>query len=578
MQVRSLCPDFLVNGLTGFFRSHHIKCDEEKPRCLRCARSGRTCEGYSHTLTAEYPETTNAMGHAGSRQLSDRHCWSQPIPGRSLRTECFESLEQLHFVQLGLELLVSDSFSAYGASAAVLQNLLPQLCFTVPSVCAAAAALGSVSDTRTSENNKPLHEKAHMTTNYQLALKRLRRDLSLQPQGAVPLILICLMLSMVEVMSEREEDALFHLAGASTLLLHRGNEYDSLHSAALGLEDGIQILCRTVDLQTSSYALGKPPELLPVAIPAALPDIVNLGSAHNILVQVAHSCYHFAQRVLGINYQSHPINVPILEQQSRLIAHLHTWLEHFEVHVLPALSTGLANPATTKSGSHALALRVTALSALTHISCALSPFESSYDAHEHHFQQIIADGVAIMSARHIESPSRRNGQRFTVGPGMIEPLFQTACKYRNPIHRPRALRLLSLAGREGPWDGRREAAVTSRIMALEEQDLGSTLLGQSSEGSNGHTSTTTQTNPPDGEHNAWKAGICEALRVNQIGIKSLPADDGSLNKVAVRFFRCRDMQQTLSFQCRHGDGENTHPQGCCSENPYWETWTEILDY
>lgn len=38
------------SGACGVCRERRIKCDETKPTCLKCTRSGRTCSGYSHGL------------------------------------------------------------------------------------------------------------------------------------------------------------------------------------------------------------------------------------------------------------------------------------------------------------------------------------------------------------------------------------------------------------------------------------------------------------------------------------------------------------------------------------------------
>lgn len=38
------------SGACGVCRERRIKCDETKPVCLKCTRSGRTCSGYAHGL------------------------------------------------------------------------------------------------------------------------------------------------------------------------------------------------------------------------------------------------------------------------------------------------------------------------------------------------------------------------------------------------------------------------------------------------------------------------------------------------------------------------------------------------
>ena len=263
---------------------------------------------------------------------------------------------------------------------------------------------------------------------------------------------------------------------------------------------------------------------------------------------------------------------------------------------------------------------MTALSALIHISCAVSPFESAYDAHDLHFQQIIADGEAILSARTDETDGftgRRNPQHFSVGPGIIEPLFQTAYKYRDPVHRRRAIHLLSIAGREGPWNGPREASITSRIMLLEEHDSGEALQAcnsnlkiipgcnesyrsnaaseaanvrfnskfsatASADGMQDHGSLYMSTVPQEkalcGESKAWMAGLTEAARINEFGTSSMPGNGRSSKKIVVNFSRCQNIQDVLSHQCLHGSGETSHAEDACAKYPHWERWTEILEF
>jgi hypothetical protein len=135
----------------------------------------------------------------------------------------------LPVVQLGLELLSFDSFSRFGASEAVFESLLPQLCFSEPSVCAAAAAVGSA------YNMQASHTAA---SQYQFAFNATRRDLLLQPCGPIPLILICFMLSIAEIFLQKRRNALFHPAGASKLLQYQRNTISAFSPARSDILDG----------------------------------------------------------------------------------------------------------------------------------------------------------------------------------------------------------------------------------------------------------------------------------------------------------------------------------------------------
>jgi hypothetical protein len=144
----------------------------------------------------------------------------------------------LPVVQLGLELLSFDSFSRFGASEAVFESLLPQLCFSEPSVCAAAAAVGSAYNMQASHTAASPGDEAFAASQYQFAFNATRRDLLLQPCGPIPLILICFMLSIAEIFLQKRRNALFHPAGASKLLQYQRNTISAFSPARSDILDG----------------------------------------------------------------------------------------------------------------------------------------------------------------------------------------------------------------------------------------------------------------------------------------------------------------------------------------------------
>ncbi len=65
--------------------------------------------------------------------------------------------------------------------------------------------------------------------------------------------------------------------------------------------------------------------------------------------------------------------------------------------------------------------------------------------------------------------------QYSLEPGILQPLFFTAIKYRHSAWRRNAIQLLRKVGREGPWDGSLLAVVAARATKVEERDL--KLLG-----------------------------------------------------------------------------------------------------
>ena len=470
-----------------------------------------------------------------------------------------------------MRLLSSDSFGSFGASGIVLDMLLPQLCHSIPSVQAAAIALGAVHELQASHLSGRLIGQPFAAFQYQVALRAMRQDLLRQPDGPVPLILICFMLSVVEMFMQQEKNALMHLRGAFKLMSHARNARPKGRDVDPSTpEEHLELLLHTIDSQTCSYAPSKALELSTMPIPSSLPLIKDLRSAHIILVRLVHLCYNFTSTNYKFRYQPQSAAPSLYIQQGRLIAHLSTWLEQHTLNILPKFAREPVRLQQAKVYNHALTLRVTALSTLISLSCIFCPYEMAYDSHAAHFQQIVADSDAIVSGRHGELNNvvkGIDGQRFQAGPGIIQPLFLTATKYRHPRHRRHAIRLLSLAGCEGPWTGPREARIGTRIMELEENGAY-------------HSSASLATS-------ASLSEISEPVRIHEIGLKTVCANGRPSSKVIVNFHRCGDLESMMSYPCGHGAGSDqaldSHSNGPCINNIQWETWieeleVEVLDY
>ena len=113
-------------------------------------------------------------------------------------------------------------------------------------------------------------------------------------------------------------------------------------------------------------------------------------------------------------------------------------------------------------------LRAQCLSTLIYVSTILCPYEITYDLYTTHFRYIIEIAEKIVHERNTESPPIL--QHFKIQPGLIQPVYLTAMKCRDPQVRRRAVRLLSRLGVEGPWDARVMTRVALRAIEIEEMD------------------------------------------------------------------------------------------------------------
>ncbi|KAL9107585.1 MAG: hypothetical protein Q9187_008406 [Circinaria calcarea] len=145
------------------------------------------------------------------------------------------------------------------------------------------------------------------------------------------------------------------------------------------------------------------------------------------------------------------------QQQMNELAH---WLHSFSL--LLQHQRGPTNLADTQS-CHIL--RMQYLASLIRLSTSLEPEEMAYDHFLGEFQEIVDLGSFVLASK-----IGQKAQKFTfaVDLGVIYPLYFTAFKCRYHRTRWRAIELLKVAGREGPWDGVRMALIAAKIASLEE--------------------------------------------------------------------------------------------------------------
>jgi hypothetical protein len=158
---------------------------------------------------------------------------------------------------------------------------------------------------------------------------------------------------------------------------------------------------------------------------------------------VLHSCYHFNARASPFKYLPRAsIPSDILIEQGLHIANLSQWLEVLDHDVL-AFRPGAVQKLSAKTHSHTLILQAQCLSTTIYASTVLSPDETSYDFYGPRYRQIIGD-VAIALGNHQDTNIYLHQRR--PGPGIVEPLFLTAIKYRYSTRRRQAVELLRRTG------------------------------------------------------------------------------------------------------------------------------------
>lgn len=318
---------------------------------------------------------------------------------------------------------------------------------------------------------------------------------------------------------------------------------DAFDTSTAGLEDNLSLMFMTLDIQKASYVLGQPPDLkvsCPQNLPPSSSGVQNMNETELHLVRLIHSSYHFTAHASQYKYLSRAsIPADLVLEQCRHIARLTLWLDSINRDFLPN-HPDPRHKLSPDAYCHALVLRSQCLSTLVHLSSVLSAHESSYDLHGTRFQHIIRDAAIVLTRA---SGASSQLPQIRPCPGIIQPLFFTAIKYRHGNWRRQAIELLRRAGREGPFDGKVLAAAASRLVEIEESPPRPSNAGDVS---------------PE--------QVAEVDRVHGCGMDAEAKDDDEpVRSITVMFSRCRNVEEMLSGKESWDHGSN------------WNMWDEVLE-
>lgn len=527
-----------------------------------------------------------------------------------------------------MNLLSRGLSDQYDFTVRIFDGLLPQLSYAIPTVNAAAAALGAIYELQATAPStyKSDERNAVAATQYGLAIKAMQQDLQMQRFGSVPLLMICMLLACSELLLRRRSYSLMHIQAGFKILEGRRAAIQSTPSSSkidsptstsdppLSAEDEIFLLFRTFDIHGSTYADRRSPTMPTTYMwspPAILSEEIDPETIGLDLISAIHSCLSFTSNAGQYKYlpASH-VPSEILIEQGRYLGILNAWLTRLDRYVLP--NSIVATPASKQKGrTHLLMLRNMCLSTIIFTSTILSPYETTWDDYSWYFEEIIAGAEEIISKRkndHFGSPdiSRSPGTdktyssdsdftftfTFTPLPGVIQPLCLTAFKYRHSAYRRRAAQLIRKAGREGPWIGELVAAVADRLIKVEEAGIPSDVQDE-----NLFCDDTgrleAESGPASIPENARISGVSMDANVDRHKTASVQDSRNWTSRrsgeTRARFFKCRDVERMLEagfgvgpgspFSNNKEDDESSDGgKPGWKDEKYWEDWNEILSF
>lgn len=420
-------------------RIRKVKCDEEKPHCLRCIKTGRKCDGYRQT-PASSPEPLSLSPAPGFTTTAERRAFD--------------------FYRSRTSKILSGPFDT-----GFWGGLVIKMSASEPAVRHAILAISSLHEAVDSRGRKGRHLDTRFAfREYGKAITSLRNWAQRDEPSAVPL-LVCILFICVEFLADRDSAAQMHICQGRKILSGLGDGHSS--SMEMVRRSLLPIYAR---LSLSSFLFGSSPAPIPSHLRAwtEVPAVfATVEEARLGLYLILDEGLQFGTRARPFVYDPNcdPLVMQHLQsEQQRLLSQVSQWYAAFTV--LTSMS-----PQSQSLESQLNILRIYHQSSLVWISTCLQTSELAYDAHFPAFATIITLASTVIGS----IPANSRLEPFTFETELIAPVYWTATKCRHPLLRRAALKLLTREPmrnrRENLWHVRETAVIGARIIEFEEFDL-----------------------------------------------------------------------------------------------------------
>ncbi|KAK4234803.1 hypothetical protein C8A03DRAFT_18363 [Achaetomium macrosporum] len=458
-----------------------VKCDEAKPYCMRCTKTGRRCDGYLDGRTIAQRQR-RAAGLGGSDAVGMMRAPTAP-PAPFYDWASSDERRAFHFFQhVTAPCLSGDLDSAFW------RVLVLQISQSEPAVRHAVLAVsslheGMVQAAATTPYASPEDRNSFALYQYNRAIACLLDQMrTVDARPLVPL-LTCVLFVCIEFMQCKDRPSLLHLAQGGQILSQLGRKASSTPNPEIDLIKQHLVPMYTRLSLTLLMFGGEA-----AAIPTPLKTLTEVPIVFETIDEVRYVLYDFMHQCLRFAKKTHVAKiVEIPSEQRREFENERDYLlrelAKFNVAFSLYRSTRCRDP---PAGSIAL-IQIHVHTTFIWISTALSKHETVFDQYVDTFSAIIPLATEFLDS--LASRPTNQGQHAATGPPaadtrrlsamftfdmhIIAPLYFVAAKCRHPIVRRAALDLLrrNPTRRENMWRASVWADIAERTMRLEEKHL-----------------------------------------------------------------------------------------------------------
>ena len=450
-------------------RARHVKCDEQKPTCLRCRQSRHRCDGY--LVDGRQPSPAPIQIIQWQPNTLALYRISASIAGNEEERQAFQFFRERSAT--AFQGLFNSSF--WG-------KLVLQAGHAVPSIRHAMFALGSLH--RTSQHSSAISPRQRRTYD-PFALQQCNKAighlheyiLSNGRQSYEILLMSCAIFICFESLQGNYESALGHMQ--SGLRIYRSWQADVVNCGTKGMPDSsqyrfkvdgeiVQMFSR-LNIQTFLFPDTHlfPVDFMKQGTSESVDSVKNEFADLNEAREWLDICVSYQlQTEVAAYFKKQDLDNDALSGLSGGTTSsnlLFEWAAVFDAFVRGA---GLEMGSQDFHRANVLRIKYDCVRIL--LSVGIPPRETAFDDFEDDFEIILfaASSILAQSDRHISSGHVLD---FSFEIGILPALYFVATRCRNPWIRRQALSLLSASPmQECIWNSEMLSRIAERLIIVEE--------------------------------------------------------------------------------------------------------------
>lgn len=368
-------------------------------------------------------------------------------------------------------------------------RLVFQMSYAEPSIRHAMVALGALHETREngvrmvpslfpditpSSNDNPMALVRHPDSaneqfalnQYNKAIMHLSRRLNTESSTEVAL-LACILFVCIEFLRGDAEPAVRHFKSGMSIALATLSNSESKHAKATTQRIREHMLPFFNRIELLSTLFGNDASWdYPVELLDAVPDTFrNMRDARDSIVHLANISVRFIRYMKYRKYERFVLPDDVARKEA-ILRQYEVWEEVLD-------NMLLSDSISARDLDAAKTLRIHQVVGSMWVRRSTEPTEMANDVGMKDFETAVSLAEAIQSiAGTCDQRKALDSSTFLFDMEIVSPLYYVGTKCRHPVIRRRAINILKgTQRREGLWDSNMAAAITERIIELEEANL-----------------------------------------------------------------------------------------------------------